>query len=886
MKIRILLLMVIGLSVHSFAQNSLKQLISGKQGISNHYVILKASETPSFSGPNLRQVLDLDARSDLVLIKSFTDPLGIKHYRFYQTWQNIPVDRSMYTVHTKNGKISGLSGEIITDFPDAAAKLNSPALSKKQAIESALKVVSAQEYMWQNQQREQDLKEQMRNDKATYYPDPVLVWFSKSESINPRSMQLAYKVDIYASQPVSRAYYFIDAQSGQLLGTEDLIHTSDAVGTGNTLYSGTQTIHSDYYNGSYRLRDYTRGNGVITKKGNVSGKPDYTNSSSNWNLSGQDKNAMDVHWGVEMTYDYYKVSFNRNSIDNNGYALTSYVNLTGLTDNAYWDGSTMNYGKRSGSTNGVTGIDVTGHELTHGVTQNTCNLTYSYESGAMNESLSDIMGKSVQFFAKPSDINWQLSNDMNWIIRDMSNPNFVYQPDTYKGTYWYSGASDNGGVHTNSGVGNFMFYLLSTGGSGTNDIGNAYTVSGIGLAKAQQIIYRTQTVYLFSSAKYADWRTACINAATDLYGAGSNEVIQVQNAWYAVGIGAAGGGGTPCDIPSGLAATSITSSSANLSWTSTGASSYNLQYKITGGATWTTISGISSNSYALSGLNAGTSYQWQVQSVCSGGATSAYSATASFTTNGGGGVTYCTTQGNTSYEFINKVTFGSINNTSGDNNGYGNFTGFSTNVNAGSSYTISLTPGFYGFSYNEYWTVYIDFNQNGSFTDAGEMFKIGSSSGTKSKSIKIPTSAKNGATRMRVQMHYGSYLTNPCGNFTDGEAEDYTINISGGTGYSFAANESGQSAKLVGDNGFKIEPNPVVSSTAKVSYSLAKDGNVVIKVIDLSGKPIQQTVLGQQQKGTYRQDLNQLDKLRSGTYLVMIEQDGQAIAKLKLLVVH
>jgi Zn-dependent metalloprotease len=96
----------------------------------------------------------------------------------------------------------------------------------------------------------------------------------------------------------------------------------------------------------------------------------------------------------------------------------------------------------------------------------------------MNESLSDIMGKSVQFYTKPADVNWLLSNDMSWSIRNMSNPNAFSQPDTYLGSFWATGSGDNGGVHTNSGVGNFMFYLLVTGGSGTNDIGNAYTVTG------------------------------------------------------------------------------------------------------------------------------------------------------------------------------------------------------------------------------------------------------------------------------------------------------------------------------------------------------------------------------------------------------------------------
>src|ERR1043165_2386519 len=151
-----------------------------------------------------------------------------------------------------------------------------------------------------------------------------------------------------------------------------------------------------------------------------------------------------------------------------------------------------------------------------------------------------------------------------------------------------------------------MFYLLVTGGSGTNDIGNAYTVTGIGLSEADQIIYRTQTVYLTATSQYADWRTACINAATDLYGSTSNEVIQVENAWYAVGIGTSGGGGGSCGTPGGLNATSVTSSSATLNWGSvSGATSYNVQYRVVGNPTWTSTTS-TTTSKAISGLAAST----------------------------------------------------------------------------------------------------------------------------------------------------------------------------------------------------------------------------------------------------------------------------------------
>jgi hypothetical protein len=130
----------------------------------------------------------------------------------------------------------------------------------------------------------------------------------------------------------------------------------------------------------------------------------------------------------------------------------------------------------------------------------------------------------------------------------MANPNAYSQPDTYKGTYWKDATTtgcavpgqttnDYCGVHTNSGVLNFWYYLLVTGGSGTNDNGFAYNVTGIGLDKAAAIAYRTLTTYLTSSSTYANARTSSLQAAADLYGAGGVEVTQVTNAWNAVGVG-------------------------------------------------------------------------------------------------------------------------------------------------------------------------------------------------------------------------------------------------------------------------------------------------------------------------------------------------------------
>ena len=864
----------------AYTQNFVSQAIRGERGTSKQFAAVPDDESFKFSTAQVKALLSLNDNADLILKRTEQDNHGFIHFRFCQTYKGVPIENSMFIIHTKNGLLKSLGGSIVTDFDPLMDERSGARISAAQSVTSAVNYVHAKVYAWQDADMEQRIKIQTGNANATYLPKTSLVWYSPTDDVSPRELRLCYKVDVYARQPLSRAYYFVDAITGQVLGKKDEIFFSDATGTANTAYSGAQTIHSDLNGSSYRLRDYTKGNGIITLHGESTSRGnDYSSSSANWTLSGTNIAALDAHYGVSQTYAFYKANFNRNSYDNAGSALYSYVNDPTYTDNAFWDGSEMNFCKRSNSSQnpgGVTGIDVTGHELTHGVTQSESGLNYSKEPGAMNESMSDIMGKSVQFWSKPSDVNWLMSNDMNWIIRSMSNPNAEGQPDTYKGTYWTTSSLDNYGVHTNSGVGNFMFYLLVTGGNGTNDNGNSYSVTGIGLSEADQILYRSNTTYLVPTSQYADWRTACINAATDLYGAGSDEVIQVENAWYAVGIGTAGGGGG-CTIPSGLSASSITSSSATVSWGSvSGAVSYNLKYKTSAASTWTTVSGIATTSYNLTGLAASTVYKYKVQTVCSGSTTS-YSTVASFTTSGAGGITYCTTKGSTTYEYINKVVLGTINNTSGNNNGYGDYTALSTNLTAGSSATIKLTPGFTGTSYTEYWRVFIDYNHNGVFTDAGESLGGRNGTGAVSKAFTVPATATNGATRMRVIMHYGSARTNTCGTFTDGEAEDYTVNISGGTLAAFATAETISSA------GILVTPNPAKGNNVKIELQLMQKIPVTLKVTDLSGRVLRVANNLNLNGGKNSYSFNGLN-LKSGTYLIIAEQGNRIVARTKFIV--
>jgi len=269
--------------------------------------------------------------------------------------------------------------------------------------------------------------------------------------------------------------------------------------------------------------------------------------------------ALDVHWGMEETYDFYLNVFSRNSYDGSGSIIKQYINspLTqpnqgGDPNNAFAMSSPYNimvYGMGDGTLmSPVVGLDVEGHEFTHMVVNNNGNggLTYQGESGALNESFADIMGTCVEFYSGVNP-DWNIGEDVVVSasnLRSMSNPNnptgLSQQPDTYNGTYWANPAdttNDNGGVHINSGVQNFWFYLLSQGGSGTNDIGNAYSVTGVGIADARQIAYRNLVTYLTPNATYLDAYNGALQSAEDLYGNPSTQHTSVRQAWYAVGIG-------------------------------------------------------------------------------------------------------------------------------------------------------------------------------------------------------------------------------------------------------------------------------------------------------------------------------------------------------------
>jgi Zn-dependent metalloprotease len=476
-------------------------------------------------------------------IKETSDNFGYTHTKYQLYYNDTKINNSIVNVHARHGKVVSVNGDL-----EAIQKpVNSVVLNESSALKNALKKVNAKRYKWENKTEEQHMRSALNDPSFSYAPKGEVIIYHPNNNQDKKTYY-AYKFTIYAEEPLYKANVIVDAQSGTILAEENLICTADVPSTASTLYSGTQTMTIDNYAaGAHRLRETGRGNGIETydlNNGSSYGAAtDFTNTSTTWSVSGVDQAATDAHWGAEKTYDYYLSQHNRNSIDNAGFKLLSYVHYNTNYANAFWDGARMTYGDGNGTSFTIlTALDVCGHEITHGLTEMTANLNYSYESGALNESFSDIFGTSIENYARSSNWDWKIGADMTPSgngIRNMANPKLFSDPHTYGGQYWYTGALDNGGVHTNSGVGNFWFYLLSTGGTGTNDVSNSYTVNALGMSSAAQIAFRALTVYFTPTTDYMTARNLSIQAAKDLYGNCSNEVVQTTNAWYAVGVGPA-----------------------------------------------------------------------------------------------------------------------------------------------------------------------------------------------------------------------------------------------------------------------------------------------------------------------------------------------------------
>jgi Zn-dependent metalloprotease len=346
-------------------------------------------------------------------------------------------------------------------------------------------------------------------------------------------------------------HVLLDAASGKVV--DKWAEEQTVTGTGNGYNSGTVPLDTTQSGTSFQLKDPVRG-GTYTNdmaNGRVGQGTLFTDADNAWGtgtLSSNQSVAVDAQYGVAKTWDFYKESFGRQGIAGDGKGSYNRVHYGNKYNNASWSDSCfcMTYGDGDGTNYGpFASLDVAGHEMTHGVTSRTAGLVYTGESGGLNESMSDIMGTLVEFYANntkdPGDYLIGEKIAVNHTpLRYMDDPS----KDTKSAKCWSSKVG-NLDVHYSSGVGNHAFFLLAAGSGAKTINGVAYnsptcnnsTVTGIGNTKTGAIFYKALTTYMTSKTNYAAARTATLNAARDLYGAGSAEYAATAAAWSAVSVG-------------------------------------------------------------------------------------------------------------------------------------------------------------------------------------------------------------------------------------------------------------------------------------------------------------------------------------------------------------
>ncbi len=373
-----------------------------------------------------------------------------------------------------------------------------------------------------------------------------------------------------AQDGIRHTDYLVNAHTGAILRQWNTLHTVGTTGTGKSQYSGVVTVNTNSTSTGYELRDLTRGTGgtfgnnVVTNAAHATTSSTatgtvYTSATNTWgdganyveNTSTTAPNgqtaAVDAMFGMAKSWDFYKNVFGRNGIDGKGTATYSRVHIGSAYDNAFWSDSCfcMTYGDGTGFTT-LTALDVAGHELSHGVCARTANLVYCGESGGLNEANSDIFGTLIEFYARGGSGASIGNTGGNWTIGEQlsSTPlRYLYKPslDGRSPDAW-SASLGSLDVHYSSGPMNRCFYFLSQGATPAGNTSTSYLptgMAGLGNDKAAAIWFRALTTYLTSTSNYAATRTATINAAKDLYGAGSAEEQAVWNAFHGINVGAA-----------------------------------------------------------------------------------------------------------------------------------------------------------------------------------------------------------------------------------------------------------------------------------------------------------------------------------------------------------
>ncbi|MFJ1755007.1 M4 family metallopeptidase [Kitasatospora sp. NPDC088134] len=525
---------------------------------------LAAMEQAGREADAVAKSLGLGSDERLLAKDVLVDNDGSRHVRYDRTYRGLPVVGGDLVVYrAKNGRITSTSWA-----HEGAIKVAglAPKLSTQDASATA----------------ERSAKHVKQARTGTLDSSQLVVWAVGKVPL------LAYRTTVTGDGEAgaqSREAVLVDAASGAVLDQYEL--EQGVSGTGNGVNVGQVTIETSQGGSGYTLTDALHGSTIVYDSYNspqsnpAQNARTFSKSSNSWgngSTSSRESAAVDASYGLAKTWDFYKNTFNRSGIRNDGRGAPAYVHVDNQLLNAFYDDSCfcMSFGDGS-SQNGnipLTALDVSGHEMSHGVTAATANLNYSGESGGLNEATSDIFGTMVEFSAgnstDPGDyyIGEKL-NMGNGYLRRMDNP-----AADGSSLSCYSSRAGQVDVHYSSGIANHFFYLTAEG-TGAKTIGglphngtpcNGDSFGGIGKDKAAQIWYRALSTYMTSTTNYSAARTATLQAAADLYGANSQERYIVSKAWAAVSIGTAlpdPGNGTPSPSPTGTGSPSPTASPTN-----------------------------------------------------------------------------------------------------------------------------------------------------------------------------------------------------------------------------------------------------------------------------------------------------------------------------------
>ncbi|EPX57413.1 hypothetical protein D187_007167 [Cystobacter fuscus DSM 2262] len=492
--------------------NGIPFMITGRLGTADAAQGLAAGAGGRVSKalPGIAAAFRLNA-ADLVAKRSRTDEQGVTHIRYGQTKNGLPVVNEELIVHV------GQDNTIIA--ANGTAHDGEIAPARASISEEAAKVAALDSTTGRHLQ-----------------VDGVRLVYVRPSS--NAKLQLAYEATVSGEGldlPIHEAVY-VSALDGSILARHTKVHTA------------------------LNRKLYTANNGTST--------PGTLKRSEGGAATG-DAHVDGNYAALGATYDCYKTNFGRDGLDNAGGTLISTVHYSRNYVNAYWNSTQMVYGDGDGVQSGMLGLsgDVTTHELTHGVTEKESNLTYSGESGGLNEALSDIFGAYCESYASGT---WATTNAVFMVGDDIWTPatpndalRYMYDPakDGVSHDYWTT-STKNVDVHYSSGVANLAFTLLSKGG--THPRGKSTTVvPAIGVQKAGAIYYKANTEFFTSSTNYAQAKTYLEQAATALYGAGSPEVAAVTASMLAVGVGAVVVPPTATALTNGVAKTGLGTSSGS-----------------------------------------------------------------------------------------------------------------------------------------------------------------------------------------------------------------------------------------------------------------------------------------------------------------------------------